>query len=597
MGISLRCRDSDYLFHVFSTYLPPENSNYGRDAQKFFDYLLGQLYNYSADDVILVGDLNAKIGKENDIVLEQINGPTRLTDQLTKNSHGQSFLEFLEGGHCCIANGRFGVNSSSCTSITSKGSSLIDSVYLPYKSFDIINKMEIVDTTDIFERLNLHKMIGKGVSMPDHNIIKLGLNIQFNTDTLITEHAHGTIGRKGKRVHRTFPEDFMEKSNMCNILCNLIENIEANRLCQKEMDSLYDNMLENIEEILEQHIETQDTHHKHTPYKPYWCSELSLLWKDMIQACKYYKNSNDCTKRSGLLSKFEFQRKLFDTELKRRKHEYCRNINEKVEKIKTGNPKDFWNFINKFGPQRDNKIKLVMNRNGVVISNASSVIDNWYTKYKNLFFNPTADTLEKSNVNDYNYDRNSKIEMWKVKKAISQTKNNKGVGKDNISNEFLKLDGIDTVLYKLFCVCHSSGIVPNVWNETIIVPIPKGAKSSPFDPLSYRGLSLQSCIYEVYSNVIDNRLYNFVEEHNLLHEAQNGFRKKRSTIEHVYSLVQSVELNKKLNGKPSYVCFVDFRKAFDTVSRCRLYEKLKSKGISDDVLKFYLCSNKDTNVV
>ena len=46
----------------------------------------------------------------------------------------------------------------------------------------------------------------------------------------------------------------------------------------------------------------------------------------------------------------------------------------------------------------------------------------------------------------------------------------------------------------------------------------------------------------------------YVEDNNILDESQNGFRKNHSTIEHVFSLCQSIKVNKVKNKLPTFAC-------------------------------------------
>ena len=68
----------------------------------------------------------------------------------------------------------------------------------------------------------------------------------------------------------------------------------------------------------------------------------------------------------------------------------------------------------------------------------------------------------------------------------------------------------------------------------------------------------------------------YLENQNLLHDCQNGFRKGRSTEDHLFVL--NSELRKRMDNKEStYIAFIDFAKAFDTVNRDLLnYRLLKS---------------------
>ena len=52
----------------------------------------------------------------------------------------------------------------------------------------------------------------------------------------------------------------------------------------------------------------------------------------------------------------------------------------------------------------------------------------------------------------------------------------------------------------------------------------------------------------------------------ILAEAQCGFRTNRNTIDQVFTFRQVAEKYKEF-GKDSYVCYIDFRKAFNSIFR------------------------------
>jgi hypothetical protein len=64
-----------------------------------------------------------------------------------------------------------------------------------------------------------------------------------------------------------------------------------------------------------------------------------------------------------------------------------------------------------------------------------------------------------------------------------------------------------------------------------------------------------------------------MEENNLLSETQIGFEKNCRTSDHIFVLKCIIE-QAKANKKPIYACFVDLKKAFDTVCRAGLFYKM-----------------------
>lgn len=78
----------------------------------------------------------------------------------------------------------------------------------------------------------------------------------------------------------------------------------------------------------------------------------------------------------------------------------------------------------------------------------------------------------------------------------------------------------------------------------------------------------------MFSGILNNRLY--IETNGILVDEQNGFRKHRACIDHIYVLSSVIRARLQENKS----CFVDFKKAFDWVNRDLLKYKLLSIGIT-----------------
>ena len=82
-----------------------------------------------------------------------------------------------------------------------------------------------------------------------------------------------------------------------------------------------------------------------------------------------------------------------------------------------------------------------------------------------------------------------------------------------------------------------------------------------------------SCIYKLYTKILTNRLDNFCDLNNIRVDEQNGFRKDRSCVDHIFTL--TCILRNRQNLKMStFAAFIDFQKAFDCVDRDLLMYKL-----------------------
>ena len=167
--------------------------------------------------------------------------------------------------------------------------------------------------------------------------------------------------------------------------------------------------------------------------------------------------------------------------------------------------------------------------------------------------------------------------------AISQCKNNKSPGIDSITNEIIKNGGdiIAMSMYKLFKRLVDLEKIPDEWNEGTIIPIFK--KGDHRDLNNYRGITLNSCVSKIYNRIISQTVSNFIEEHDLLTEVQGGFRKDRRCEDHIFVL-KSIIATRQAEGKKTYLTFLDFKKAFDTVWREGLLFAIKQLGIKGSLL-------------
>ncbi len=79
--------------------------------------------------------------------------------------------------------------------------------------------------------------------------------------------------------------------------------------------------------------------------------------------------------------------------------------------------------------------------------------------------------------------------------------------------------------------------------------------------------------------ILNTRLDNFFSANEKIHASQIGFKQKSRTMDHMFVLNTIIKAYKQ-KRKRVYACFVDFRKAFDTVPRVGLLLKLKRTGCS-----------------
>ena len=204
--------------------------------------------------------------------------------------------------------------------------------------------------------------------------------------------------------------------------------------------------------------------------------------------------------------------------------------------------------------------------------------DEHLKRVKELLNNPDTPEFPKSDCSSLNCP----ITYEEVRKAVYEAKLRKASGIDGIPAEVLRNETCIDLLFKIVSYAFANGKVPSEWSKGIIKPLPKGDDTR--NPLNYRPITIISIPCKIYANILNKRLLLWLEENGLIADEQNGFRKNRSCQDHVYALYSLIH-NRKLRKKETYTCFVDCRKAFDTVNRDCLWFKLMSLGIHGKILQ------------
>ena len=173
--------------------------------------------------------------------------------------------------------------------------------------------------------------------------------------------------------------------------------------------------------------------------------------------------------------------------------------------------------------------------------------------------------------------------VQEVSQIVKSLGNGKAAGSDEVINEALKEAPVSflQLLTKLFNMVKSKGQVPRSWNRGRLVLVHK--KHSISDVNNYRPLTVLNSFCATYSKVLNARLTEVAEVHNLLGEVQNGFRKNRSGIDSVFTLNtilwKTIAKRRKVN-----LAFLDLTKAYDSVNRDTLWKKLSRMGFGGKFL-------------
>ena len=133
----------------------------------------------------------------------------------------------------------------------------------------------------------------------------------------------------------------------------------------------------------------------------------------------------------------------------------------------------------------------------------------------------------------------------------------------------------------IFNIVFNLSDLPSSWSTSTVIPLFK--KGQRNHAANYRPISITSSCCKIMESIIHDQMSVFLLSNNLISEHQHGFLKNRSTISNLLDSTRKwlASLNA---GRSTDIVYIDFAKAFDSVSHPKLLLKLKAYGIDGKLL-------------
>ena len=157
----------------------------------------------------------------------------------------------------------------------------------------------------------------------------------------------------------------------------------------------------------------------------------------------------------------------------------------------------------------------------------------------------------------------------------TELKNGKAPGIDNVYNIILKKaigTGFYKVLARAFTISLKLGFIPHVWKVAVLCMFIK-PDNLPSQTSSYRPISSLSAIMKLFERVIEKHLRKHLEDNGFFSKYQSGFRKSKSTNDHLFRLSQTI-VESFNRGEHVIAGFLDVEKVFNNVWHNRLRYKI-----------------------
>ena len=99
---------------------------------------------------------------------------------------------------------------------------------------------------------------------------------------------------------------------------------------------------------------------------------------------------------------------------------------------------------------------------------------------------------------------------------------------------------------------------------------------------NYRPISFTNILYKFCASMLQSRLSHYLDSR--IRPTQFGFRKSRSTTQPIHILRRLLEVHER-QPSPFHVLFLDWSKAFDSVTFTAIHSAMSFMGISDHVIQ------------
>ena len=271
-------------------------------------------------------------------------------------------------------------------------------------------------------------------------------------------------------------------------------------------------------------------------------------------------------------------------------------------------PRKTWSLINYFikKESKSNFPEVISLEDGSTTNKSEKVAD-----ILNTYFAKIGEKIVSSVMNQFDSRSNKHFSSYlpspqsnsiflgpishsEITKIVCDLNPGNSAGIDGSSSKIVKeiLSAIILPLQHIINLSFKTGVFPSAFKEARIVPLHKG--DSPENPSNYRPISILSAFSKILEKAIYKRFYDFLKSSNFFTNSQFGFRSGHNTEHAIVALIQYIHECLDRGEIPATI-YLDFKKAFDTISHCILFSKLDNCGVRGpalDLVKSYLDKRK-----
>ena len=130
-----------------------------------------------------------------------------------------------------------------------------------------------------------------------------------------------------------------------------------------------------------------------------------------------------------------------------------------------------------------------------------------------------------------------------------------------------------------------TGEFPDKWKNSVIIPTKKVSNAQ--HPQEFRPINTKPYTEKLFEKLIKKQLIEYVTNNNILIENQSGFRAKHSCETSLQLIISRWKCWIDKPGRVVVAAFLDLRRAFETISRKLLLQKLQAMGVRGNEIKWF----------
>ena len=548
LWVKLECNGNPIV--IGGVYSPCENNvskriinDFVRELEK--DYV--EIKENVTDDIIIVGDLNAHIGNDD----EGVKG---------NNEH-------------------VGINGQE------------------YRRFIKERQIKLINNTDKAEG-KWTRVEGEKKSILDLTLSSTEMELKISKLKIDEEHKYSIESKRSKTDHNLSVVDIdtsairekelKRESVSCNNDWDKYKEVLNNELSKYGEQCSYQNMEKSIQKAGKEVMVKR--YKKQKKQILGYNEEIRMAIRVRRSRCSEWKKEKDPIKKEDLEKRYKEQKRLVvemmdETEGK----EISRIIDE------TGKEKlDFWKVMKRIKNKKQ-LTKKIRKEDGEITDNIEEILNEKRNYFKNLYSKPEQNKTEleeesrklkaifKAMKEGNDLDMNKMITIEEIEVNIDRSKDKKTPGPDEIINEMLKegKDDIKKLLCKLMNGMKEKTVdIPRNWKLGDLISFYKG-KGDSLDMVCQRGITLTSTILKLLESIIGKRIEPVISR--CCTPLQGGGKAGEAAEEYIF-MIQTVIDSNRNEGKASKLIITDVEKAFDQAWRIGVFYNLVKRGVKGEIL-------------